>query len=95
MQELFIYYRCRLEHAQQVRSAVRAWQRELGSRHPALACRLMRRDRGDEVTFMEIYAGDEALSSGTPLHLELAHGPPALATSIEGRRHVEAFVPCA
>lgn len=100
VQELYIYYRSAHTHSQRVRAAVLLWQRELGSRQPALRCRLMRRGQPSDatLTWMEIYVSTDSslsLDEGAPLRIELASGAPALSAWIDGQRHVEAFVACA
>ena len=86
--ELFIYYRVNARHAIEARSKVLEWQRELGTAHPALHCRLLMRpeEREGLQTWMETYAiadPAQSLDAGRAARTHRA-GSPNIA--VAGRR---------
>ncbi|KNZ31526.1 MAG: hypothetical protein AD742_16110 [Methylibium sp. NZG] len=98
MRELFVYYRVRVGHEATALSIVIALQTELKQRWPGLTTRLMRRpvEPGSPQTWMETYAMTSATNGdGVDAECERAieAAALALATSIDGVRHTEVFVP--
>ena len=97
--ELFIYYRVSVRNANEARSMVLEWQRELGAGYPALHCRLLMRpeEREGLQTWMETYALADPgqCADADSLRQRIERGPAALQSWIVGERHVEVFVPCA
>ena len=94
--ELFVWYRVRRERAAEARRVVAAFQRTLVDRWPGLSARLLVRDDGETVTWMETYARKpqpDGAASGIDAELEsaLAAAAQPLAALIEGGRHSEAF----
>jgi len=93
--ELFIYYRAAVVHAETVELAVQSMQGRLADRHPGLEARLLRRvERSDgEITWMESYA----LPAGADPQLlaqAIDTAAQTLAPWIVGPRHLEHFVLC-
>lgn len=100
MQELFIYYRSRVECEAEVATQVRRFQAQLVLEHPALVARLLRRPepKGGLLTWMETYAfatmnPDFAIDADLQQQIE-THAA-CVGGLIEGERHTEVFIPCA
>ena len=96
MNDLYIYYRVRDEHAPRLAATVRAMQADLAASF-GVAGQLKRRPGSDDglQTWMEIYL---ATGEGFTDALGAAERAAELSTYIEGKRHTEVFTdisPCA
>jgi hypothetical protein len=96
MLDLFIYYRVRDEHAQELAQRVQAMQAELEREH-GLAGQLKRRPEASEglQTWMEIYLATDSRFTAA---LGAAVQAGRLSELIDGNRHTELFMdvsPCA
>jgi hypothetical protein len=100
LHELFIYYRVRAAQANEARSAVLRWQRELSAVNASLCSRLLMRpdEHGGMQTWMETYAmsgSGDAVHFHQALRERIERGPSELQPFLIGARHLEVFVPCA
>lgn len=93
MTDIYVYYRVRAEHAEQLHPQVATMQADLSARFGVTAALKRRSDEQQwPQTWMEIY---EAVPQGFLAALHEAASRAQLP--IEGERHVETFVdvPCA
>jgi hypothetical protein len=93
--DLYIYYRARSEHAPQLQAQVQAMQTRLRDDH-GIAAALKRRPQQDNIadtgdTWMEVYLDVPADFESS---LQRAVDGAALATLIDGVRHIEHFQDC-
>ena len=90
--DLYIYYRARSEHAPQLQAQVQAMQTRLRGDH-GIAAALKRRPQQDDIsdTWMEVYLDVPADFESS---LQQAVDGAALATLIDGVRHIEHFQDC-
>lgn len=93
---LFIYYRVRDVHADELMAAATAMQITLQAAHPGLDGRLLRRPEAQEGlhTWMETY-GLPPDADPAALAADVERAARGLAPWLVGARHVEHFVACA
>ena len=98
MRELFVYYRVRPSDAAAALAATQQLQARLRERYPELRTRLLRRPDTDHElqTWMETYA-TEPPHAGVSAEMQagIEAEARALASLIQGERHIEVFIACA
>lgn len=89
--ELYVYYRVAAAYWRDAAHAVAQWQEQVGSSHPRLVARVLRRPetRDGAVTLMEVYGGIDTIDAA--FEAAIAHGAPALEPWLLGARHIERF----
>ncbi len=100
MQELFIYYRSPVQHADSVMATVHGFQAQLSLDHPGLRARLLRRPEvtKGQITWMETYSiatMNAGFTLDDAMQREIESHAVGLRAFIDGARHTEVFVPCA
>jgi hypothetical protein len=90
--DLYVYYRVRCEHAQQLQSRVRDMQSSLSAEYGIVASLKRRPEQKDgRHTWMEVYL---AAPPGFDAQLERAVAGAGLTDMIDGQRHTEFFMDC-
>ncbi len=88
--DLYVYYRVRREHADELHSRAGAMQRWLAQEYGIVTALKRRPEEQDGMqTWMEIY---QAIPDGFAMSLERAVGQAGLAALIEGQRNTEYFL---